>query len=127
MKSKKLIAFLSAVTMLGSAFCTLPAMAAAGDDIVQNGNMDGDYNSDLLPDFWMGHDTWRPDTEGGTYADSVAEGRNINGNNVLVLSEVTDETNEAGFGYNRGARQYINDVNSIHNIKPGKAIRYLLQ
>lgn len=126
MKSKKLIAFLSAVSMLGSAFCTLPAMAAAGDDIVQNGSMDGDYDSDLLPDFWGCHDTWRSEADGGPYVDSVAEGMNISENNVLVLSEVTDETNEAGFGYNRGARQYINDVNSIHNIKQGKSYKVSL-
>ncbi len=41
MKSKKLIAFLSAVTMLGSAFCTLPAMAEAGTDLINNGTMEG--------------------------------------------------------------------------------------
>lgn len=41
MKSKKLIAFLSAVTMLGSVFCTLPAMAEAGDDLIMNGTMEG--------------------------------------------------------------------------------------
>lgn len=126
MKSKKLIAFLSAVTMLGSVFCTLPAMAAAGDDIVRNGNMEGHPKESLLPDYWRGHDTWRSEADGGTYVDSVAEGRNIGENNVLVLSEVTDETNEAGRGLNRGARQYINDVNSIHNIKPGKSYKVSL-
>lgn len=125
MKSKKLIAFLSAITMLGSAFCTLPAMAAAGDDIVQHGDMEGHPDNSLLPYNWGHHSTWRSDEEGGPYIDSVAEGRKIGGNNVLVLSEVTDE-NAAGFGFNRGAVQYINDVNSIHNIKPGKSYKVSL-
>lgn len=122
MKSKKLIAFLSAVTMLGSAFCTLPAMAAAGDDIVRNGNMEGHPKESLLPDYWGHHSTWRSAEDGGSYIDSVAEGRNINGNNVLVLSEVTDE-NAAGFGFNRGAVQYINDTaeTSKNRILPGKS------
>lgn len=50
MKSKKLIAFLSAVTMLGSVFCTLPAMAEAGVDLIQTGTMEG-AGKDNIPYF----------------------------------------------------------------------------
>lgn len=126
MKSKKLIAFLSAVTMLGSAFCTLPVMAEAGDNIVRFGDMEGYNENTLVPHYWGNHSTWRSAEEGGSYVDSVASGADINGSHVLVMSEVTDETNTAGFGLNRGAMQYINDTSTIYNIKAGKSYKVSL-